>query len=324
MSSLRPLAAPVVGAALLALATAAPAAHAQAPSRVTKATTGAEPAAGTALEAVVAAERAFSRMSEERGMRDAFLAHFADDGVVFRERIARAKPYYAALPPSPGVLAWIPAWGGVSASEDLAFTTGPWTLRRSAADTAPASTGQFASVWARQADGQWKVLADIGATGPAMPAPTFTARALPGGTLPARGGASSAAVAEGQRAMLVIADRGLAASSRANGPAPAFGAVAAADVRGIWPAAAPVMGRDSAVAALAARAARHPGAAYEWQTSDARVSRAGDLGVTWGTYAVRAADGGSTLEQGSYLRVWGREQGGWRVLLDAVNPVPAR
>ena len=316
---------PAVRLAPLALLLAAvPSLGAQAP-RVTKAVGApAAPSASAGLapmDAIVAAERAYAQASETRGFRDASLASFADDGVVFRERIALAKPYYAAMPPMPGLLTWMPAWGAVSASGDLGFTTGPFTYRAAPGDTA-ASTGQFASVWMRQPDGAWKVLADIGASGPAMPAPTFIPRPLASAGV-ARSGASSAAVAEGQRAMLLIADRGLAAASRADGLARAIPAVSAPDVRLIWPDAAPTIGRDSVAALLTARAARQPGATYEWQTSEARLARAGDLGVTWGTYVVRAA-GGAPAEQGSYLRVWTREGGGWQVLLDALSPTPSR
>jgi ketosteroid isomerase-like protein len=251
-------------------------------------------------------------------VREAFLAYFADDGVVFRERIALAKPYYAVMPPTAAQLTWAPAWGAASASGDLAFTTGPYTERASPQDTARGH-GQFASVWMRQLDGQWKVLADVGAPGPAQPAPTFTARALAPAATVARGAASSAAVLEGQRAMLLIADRGLAAAGRVDGAAQALAAVATDDVRALWPGAAPAIGRDSAARAVAAHVARAPGAAIEYQTTEARLARAGDMGVTWGTYTLRVPDAAPT-EYGSYLRVWTRENGGWRVLLDALAP----
>jgi ketosteroid isomerase-like protein len=322
--------APLAPLALLLTATAAPL-HAQAPQRVSKSATDAPPPAGTTagtLDAVVAAERAYARDAEARGMRDASLAAFADDGVVFRERIALAKPYWATVPAPGPLFRWAPAWGAASASGDLAFTTGPYTFRATAGDTA-VSHGQFATVWTRQPNAGWKVLVDVGADGPptadapatpnATPAPAFVPRPLGGAATGARGAASSAAVAEGQRAMLLIADRGLAAAGRANGAGAALAAVAASDVRALWPGSAPAVGPQAASAAIAARVGRVPGAVLEYQTSEARVSRAGDLGVTWGTYALRGSDG-AVAEQGAYLRVWGREGGGWRVLVDALSP----
>jgi len=325
----------------LALAVAAmpAAAHAQpaTPQRVSKSAASAPPAGTTAgtLDAVVAAERAYASDAEARGMRDASLAAFADDGVVFRDRIALAKPYWATVPAPGPLFRWAPAWGGASASGDLAFTTGPYTYRAAPTDTA-VWHGQFATVWTRAgngpANGPWRVLVDVGASGPATadapatpgatPAPTFVPRPLGGASIAPAGGASSAAVAEGQRAMLIVADRGLAAAGRANGAGPALAAVAAADARALWPGSAPAIGRDAAAAAVAAYAARTPGTVLEFQTSEARVARAGDLGVTWGTYVARA--NGAVAEQGAYLRVWGREGGGWRVLVDALSPSAER
>lgn len=304
-------------------------------SKSVPATGAAGAGAGSALDQVVAAERTFARTSTERGIQAAFLAHMADDGVVFRERVTSAKLYYATTP-APGLLTWAPAWGAASAAGDLGFTTGPFTHRRAADDTL-AAHGQYASVWARQPDGGWKVLADIGAPGPATAGePAFVARAL-GGPAPAamagvrpggagssaRGGPSVAAIMEGMRAMLLVAERGLAAVGAAEGPAGALPGFAVADVRALWPGVAPVVGRDSVRAMLERRAAARPGLAWRWQTTEARVARSGDLGVTWGTYEARRPDGGPA-ELGTYLRIWGREDGGWRVLVDALNPQPGR
>jgi ketosteroid isomerase-like protein len=319
----RPLPLAVVLAASLATPAAAQ------PVRVTKSVVDAGAAsAAAALDAVLAAERAFSAASAERGARDAFLAFLADDGVVLRERVALGKPYYATMAPLAGQLTWAPAWGTVSASGDLAVASGPWTRRATPQDSAPAAVGEFASVWIRQPDGQWKVLADVGATAPVgaplpEPAPTVTTRALAATPGAARGAASSAAVLEGQRAMLLIADRGLAAAGRADGAAKALAAVATDDVRVLWPAAAPALGRDAAVRAIEAHVAAAPGAALEYQTVEARLARAGDLGITWGTFLLRAPNAAPS-EYGSYLRVWTRENGGWRVLLDALSPATRR
>jgi ketosteroid isomerase-like protein len=307
-AALLPVVLPALGPAALA---------AQAPERVSK-TIPAAPAGATAgtLDAVVAAERAYAADAAARGMRDASLAVFADDGVVFRDRIALAKPWFAASPALPEVYAWAPATGAVAASGDLAYTTGPFTYRATPQDSA--LPGQFASVWTRQGTGPWRVLVDVGAPGGTADLATpFTPRALAAtalGGAGARGAASSAAVAEGQRAMLIVADRGLAAAARADGPGRALAAVAADDLRALWPGA-PAVGRAAADSALTARAA---GATYEFQTTEARVSRAGDLGVTWGSYQARPAAGAG--ERGSYLRVWAREGGGWRLLLDALSP----
>src|SRR4249920_702475 len=113
------------------------------------------------LDTLVAAERAFAKRSVEHGMRDAFLAYMAEDGVVFRPTAVNARAVWQPRPPSTATLAWEPEYAEVSASGDLGYTTGPWQFTGAGATT-PSDFGHFISVWRRGGDGTWKVVADIG------------------------------------------------------------------------------------------------------------------------------------------------------------------
>src|SRR3954454_18958665 len=66
-----------------------------------------------ALGSLVDAELAFARMGAERGIRDAFLANFADDGVVFEPAPVRLRETWSARPapaePLAQKLEWKPA-----------------------------------------------------------------------------------------------------------------------------------------------------------------------------------------------------------------------
>ena len=53
------------------------------------------------LETLVASERAFSAMSVEKGMKDAFLTYLADDGIIFRPLPVNGKSVWAPRRPSP-------------------------------------------------------------------------------------------------------------------------------------------------------------------------------------------------------------------------------
>ena len=58
------------------------------------------------------------------------------------------------------------------------------------------------------------------------------------------------------------------------------------------------------------------------ETRFAESARSGDLGYTWGTYAV-GAQGAPGAERGFYTRVWTRTRAGvWRVALDVLQPQP--
>src|SRR5205809_604652 len=70
----------------------------------------------------------------------------------------------------------------------------------------------------------------------------------------------------------------------------------------------PVVGADAIVAWLSGQAGYAAG-----ESRFAEVSKAGDLGYTYGTYALK----GDQASRGFYVRVWTRGRDGvWRVVLD--------
>lgn len=67
-----------------------------------------------------------------------------------------------------GSLTWDPERGELAASGDLGFTVGRFESRPpEAAGADVASTGQYVTIWRKDASGAWKVLLDIGAPDPA-------------------------------------------------------------------------------------------------------------------------------------------------------------
>jgi ketosteroid isomerase-like protein len=316
----RTLAALLGGAALATLA-APPALDAQTrrpPTRPAGGPSGVPVAKSVAppVEQIAATERAFAAATRERGIRDAFLAYMADEGLLFRPTPITARVWLVTHPPTPGTLAWEPVWGAASAAGDIGFTTGPYTHRGAGADSAPGH-GQYLTVWARQENGSYRALLDVGVPGPETPAEPFVARPLAAVAARPTGGATAAGIAEATRATLFIADRGLAAAAGAGGLGPSLAAVAAPDIRVLRPGRAPTFGRDSVTVVLPT-----PAGSWSWRTQDARVARSGDLGMTYGAYEGR--DGaGAVTEAGSYVRVWTREPAGWRVLVDLALPSTA-
>ena len=107
-------------------------------------------------------ERAFAKMARERGVSPAFSAFFAPEGLIFNPRPTSAHSLHDGKPDDGTRLEWEPSFAEVSASEDLGWTTGPWSWRKHASDETPAAHGHFVSVWKRQPDGTWKVALDLG------------------------------------------------------------------------------------------------------------------------------------------------------------------
>ena len=80
--------------------------------------------------------------------------------------------------------------------------------------------------------------------------------------------------------------------------------------------------RDDVVPFLGSTAAREaimkrPGD-YKWTVEDAGVSGSLDLAYVYGTAEFKSADSSKPAEKGNYVRIWKRQQGRWRVILDLV------
>ena len=107
--------------------------------------------AQSALQDMVKTEQAFSKMAEEQNARDAFVAFIADDGLLFRPGAVNGKQWMQEHPVPPSdknpLLAWQPAFAGMSVSGDLGFTTGPWESKADRSDQTPSGYGDFVTVW---------------------------------------------------------------------------------------------------------------------------------------------------------------------------------
>src|SRR6476659_3703265 len=124
----------------------------------------------SALHDMVKTEQAFSNMAEEKNTRDAFMTFIADDGLLFRPGAVNGKKWMQEHPVPPSdknpLLAWQPAFAGMSASGDMGFTTGPWEFKADRGDGKPSGYGDFVTVWKKQADGTWKFVVDLGISHP--------------------------------------------------------------------------------------------------------------------------------------------------------------
>ena len=113
-------------------------------------------------------DRAFSRMSEEKGMKNAFLEYIDSNGVLLRPNQlplvgADAIDFLILQNDSGYVLQWEPKGGTVAISGELGYTYGVYALRPSTKDTM--MYGNYVSIWKKQADGSWRYVLDSGNEG---------------------------------------------------------------------------------------------------------------------------------------------------------------
>ena len=264
----------------------------------------AAPAGPDPAASLAAAETAFAAHSVREDMRAAFLAAFAPDGVFVRDGWRISNDFLRDRPAPPIVLDWRPVFVEVAASGELGLSTGPSKITSKARPDAPATYGQFVSIWRRAPGGPWKVEVDLGIS---HPAPDLWQAPLQGRSVRA------AAPAAGS---LAEAEARFAQRARGEGLRAAHEALGAADLRVYRTGHAPALGRAAALASPALGDARH-----EWTVERLEAARSNDFGYARGRYATLDRPGEPA---GWYLRVWKREGADWRVLLDVVNEAPKK
>jgi ketosteroid isomerase-like protein len=271
------------------------------------------------LMSLVETERAFAKTSVAKGVRESFLAFFADDGIVFRPHPVRYKEA-AAKTPAPAnplgvTLNWQPIFADVASSGDLGYTTGPYTLTNNGPKKREPQHGFFFSVWRKQPDGSWRVVLDAGiqTEEPYRGSTSFppTARSGEEHVWPLL-------EPEKGKEMLLNAERELAKASAADGMVKAFLARLGGDARVYRPGLQPMIGIPAARTFLSKRTL-----AQSWTPLMAEAARSGDLGYAYGSYETREGDATPVVEKGYYVRVWRRSaKEGWRIVVDVAMPLP--
>ena len=119
-------------------------------------------------EALKIADQAFSRSLKERN-REAFSSWIAQDAVFFgggllegRDQIVERWSVFMD-PGSGQTLRWKPHTAVVSRCDDLGYTIGGFEAQGRLSDgSVGVATGSYVSVWRRDDQGAWRVVADAG------------------------------------------------------------------------------------------------------------------------------------------------------------------
>ena len=265
---------------------------------------------------LVAAERAFAKLTAERGVREGFITYFAEDGVGFSPHphnvcsvLGRQPPETA---PSSTALKWSPAYGGISAAGDLGYNTGPTVFEDLSAEKRPARHGLFFSVWKKQRDGSWRVVLDLGADTPSAVA-SLDAPFQPAPRARCRMTARPASVEE-ETARLLRLERDFFSVAKTKTAAQAYAQYLAVDARIHRPGVMPAVGKDPIRVWLNQSSMTLTG-----EPVKADVASSTDLGYAYGSYEQH----GARPEHGYYARVWQKQcDGQWKIVLETVNSVP--
>jgi len=268
-----------------------------------------------ALASLIEAERSFASLSEQKGIRKAFLTFLAEKAIIFRPMPAEGRPVYEQMAPTnPTVLTWSPEVAEVSASGELGYTSGPYEVRPNRG-TEPTGFGHYVSIWKKQADGTWKVLLDIGVQHD-RPKPSAAIKAV---------AAPQAAAAFAPLSPEALRDEERAFGERAGlfekeaatrGSRKALSAFATDDIRICRPGRFPSVGKrafDAIIPSGAGRIARgseRRNAAYH-----VGLAWSGDLAYCYGSFEI--SKNHAIAETTAYLRIWRKNPSGiWRICLD--------
>lgn len=113
-----------------------------------------------------AVEKEFCTMAQTAGVQKAFVYFAADSAVILRHsQLLKGKEairlQYTSFPSKGTKLEWAPDFADVSASGDLGYTYGRYTLTLTdSIGHATKNEGVFHTVWKRQPDGQWRFVWD--------------------------------------------------------------------------------------------------------------------------------------------------------------------
>ena len=118
---------------------------------------------------LMGADRAFAADSLKSGL-DGWMGWFTADAVIFPQDSPAIRgtdamgAYYEQIRFDPTHLSWEPSGVDVSDDGTAGMTWGTWNYAFVDPEdgTEQASTGKYLTTWHRQADGTWKVTADMG------------------------------------------------------------------------------------------------------------------------------------------------------------------
>jgi ketosteroid isomerase-like protein len=115
---------------------------------------------------LIKADKEFSELSRQKGMRYAFLQYVDDAGVLLRKNHyplvgQDAKNLIRKIDDSSFTLTWEPSAAFIARSGELGYTYGVYRSR--SRDTT--TQGTYVTIWKKQKDGKWKFVLDSGNEG---------------------------------------------------------------------------------------------------------------------------------------------------------------
>ena len=270
------------------------------------------------LKTLADTERAFAKLGAQVGVRESFLQYFTEDGVWFVPGPSKTSADLRSRPAPTGPpkrkLEWAPMYGDVSRAGDLGYSTGPSANSDLTEARTPTRHGYFFSIWKKQANGEWRVVLDLGVQTPDVwdpkVAPEFHAA-------PASGWKPKPAPnLKDESTGLIAAERGFSQLAQSSGVTAASGKFLDAHARLYRNDISPVLGRENIRAFLAKKDFRP-----HWEPMASDIAKSADLGYTYGRYWAPRIGKDGAEETGYYVHVWRKDaRGDWKLVFHVNSP----
>lgn len=271
-------------------------------------------AAATGNQGLVQNEYAFVQAVADHGVKDGFLAYLDPEAIGFSPTPKKSYEAYKARKPSSAKLSWYPSDALLAASGDFGFTTGPWLFSYDRDGKTQTAKGEFVTMWHRVPDGRWLALLDAGIdhdSPVADPAPMARDATTPQLPTPPKSADNKRVTAE-----LLQADDNFTASAAAAGLRATYRRFGADNLRLLQEDQQPAVGKAAAMGA-----SPEDKALLQWIPEAAAAAASGDLGYTYGV-SYKTGDIARSFPQASYLHIWRRDGGIWKLILALESPVP--
>lgn len=280
----------------------------------------ADPALAQSADAapIVAAERAFAADASVLGLTASFNKWAVPDAVMIGggqvQTVRDVFPPDVPRPADEALLEWWPNFAGISRSGDLGFTTGGVAINGQ-------RTGHYFTIWKKQPDGSWRWVYDggSGASAADVPGPDSEPVILPVGPQLLQVVTSLDRPPPPMApdwAMTRVREQEAALARAAVTDQKAAHLAAMADNGRLYVAPRPpAIGRDAFAEALDA----WPATFRFGPTEGGGQSQYGDLVWTYGP-AAWSRDGQERT--GHYVRLWQRQEEGFRIVLAQLIPAP--
>jgi ketosteroid isomerase-like protein len=261
------------------------------------------------LRSLIDAEKAFSKMSVDKNLREAFIYFFAPNSVsIVDGKEVNGLEEAKKMKVDSSLVVWEPVVADISSLKDFGYTTGPVKFYRSHSDTVPAGSIYYSTVWEKQPSGEWKVIFDLGSAKGETVMPAFEYSKKP---LPLSAGLP---YIEDRANEVLKIDREYTAALNAKNitVVPSY---FSDEGRVHRPRIFPVKGKEAIEAFSDPKDRR-----YTYKHLNYRIAKSGDMAFTYGTVDVIINPGtDQKTAQGRYFRVWKRESGGWKIVLDVLG-----